>query len=53
MQKEKITIDVEKKIWTTPKLVVYGSVENITGWKPKDPGTSDDLTDGIDTVCIY
>ena len=38
-------MDKEKKTWTTPKLVVYGTVEEITGKeiKPKALGSTDDF----------
>jgi hypothetical protein len=41
---EKIS-EVEKKVWSTPKLTVYGSVEQITAGQgvPKIGGSRDDL----------
>jgi hypothetical protein len=37
-------MDNEKKIWTTPELVVYGTVEEITGKAIcKTFGSGDDL----------
>jgi hypothetical protein len=53
MDTEKVYTLDEKKTWTAPRLIVYGSVEEITGdclppgCKAKKLGTGDDLTTSI------
>lgn len=43
---EKVS-EVEKKIWSTPQLTVYGSVEQLTAGQgvPKVLGSQDDWND--------
>jgi len=39
----KTTVPKPKKVWTSPKLVVYGSVNQITQAKIKHLGAGDDV----------
>ena len=53
MDTNKVSVEYTKKTWTAPGLIVYGSVEEITGQclppecKGKKLGIQDDLTTSI------
>jgi hypothetical protein len=41
---------IERKEWTAPEAVCYGTVSDITRQiKPKGPGSEDDLADNVST----